>query len=43
LRLTGFKTYREFMTETTPPEREFLAAAVNEWHQQQTPGGGRSG
>jgi hypothetical protein len=30
------------MTETTPPEREFLAAAVNEWHQQQTPSGGRN-
>jgi hypothetical protein len=30
------------MTDTTPPEREFLAAAVNEWHQQQTPSqGGR--
>jgi hypothetical protein len=30
------------MTDTTPPEREFLAAAVDEWHQQQTPSqGGR--
>jgi len=27
------------MTDTTPPEREFLAAAVDEWHQQQTPSG----
>ena len=40
LRLTGFKTYTEFMTETSIYERAFLAEAVGEWHEQHSPSGG---
>lgn len=28
---TGFKSYREFMTETTPYERRFLSKALQEY------------
>jgi len=34
LRLTGFKTYRELMTETTPEQRQMLFTSVEQWHKE---------
>jgi len=31
-RLTGYKNYRELMTDTRPEDREFLFHAVAQWH-----------
>jgi hypothetical protein len=41
--LTGFKTYREFVTETTPMERKLIAESIRAWHEDQEPTGGGGG
>lgn len=50
LRLTGFRTYREFIKETTPMERKLITESIAAWHdkrqgqgQGHTGGGGGGG
>jgi hypothetical protein len=33
--LTGFKTYGEFVNETTPEQRYLLVQSIEAWHDEQ--------
>lgn len=43
LRLTGFRTWSEFIGETTPEERVLIAESISAWHDAQDGGGGGGG
>lgn len=43
LRLTGFRTYSEFVRETNPYQRALLMQAIEAWHDKRDQGGGAGG
>ena len=40
LRLTGFRTYSEFVAETNEYERRLIVKSIGAWHDERDGGGG---
>jgi len=37
--LTGFRTYQEFVDETTPEEKQLIMHSIKAWHEKRDGGG----